>query len=139
MRGMKGLIGVALVLVALGVAVLGCSALVNSLNLLGQTRYTVRDQVYGIEEVMWTVSRLEVSLVRAVPGGQVDESDAEAIAAVEGIEVVDGAGERIPVSDIDAQPDEHENGFVTLVFDVTGHEGPFVLEWPDHEPFPIGE
>jgi hypothetical protein len=127
-------------LAVLAVAASGCDSLVNRLNLLGQTRYTVGDQVYGIEMIQVTTqTRVGVSLVRAVPVGQIDESDAEAIRAVEGIVLVDAAGQRIPPREVVAQPGEHESGFVTLVFDIAGHEGPFVLEWPGHEPFDIGE
>jgi hypothetical protein len=137
MRANRRFLAVVIVLVAAALAASGCDSLVNRLNLLGQTRYTVGDQVYGIEEVAWTASRLEISLVRAVPVGQIDESDAEALAAVEGIVVVDGTGDRVGVSEVETRPDEHEQGFVTLVFDVTGHDEPFTLEWPAHDPYAV--
>lgn len=107
------------------------------LNPAGEQRYRVDKQVYGIMGIGLGESQLSIGLARSVPPGTVDQSDVDRIAAVEGITLVDSAGERLPVKDVVLSPDAGEGGLVTLVFDVNGHPGPWTLEWPGHDPYPI--
>jgi hypothetical protein len=117
-------------------SVLALSATGCDLNLKDQTRYAVGSEVYGMAEVMSTQSTLEVSLGRV--GGRVRQADADTIADVEGIAIVNDSGERIEPSEVRYEPDTGEMGYVVIAFDVSGYQGPWTLEWPDHDPEPIG-
>jgi hypothetical protein len=117
-------------------SVLALSATGCDLNLKDQTRYTVGSETYGMAEVMSTQSTLEVSLGRV--GGRVRQADADAIADVEGIAIVNTSGERIEPSEVRYEPDIGEMGYIVIAFDVSGASGPWTLEWPDHDPEPLG-
>ena len=56
---------------------------------------------------------------------------------MEGITLVDSAGERLPVKDVVLSPNTGGGCMVSLVFDVSGHTGPWTLEWPGHDPYQI--
>lgn len=137
MRAMGVVVALLFVLLS-GAAGCGANGLVNRLNLLGQTRFKVDEQAYGLEGVNWTETEVEISLTRAVPAGDVSQRDADAISAVEGIVLVDAAGERLPVGEVAVRSAEDGGGSVVLVFDVSGHAGPWSLEWPGHEPYAFG-
>lgn len=107
------------------------------LNLKGQTRYTVDDVTYGITEIAAQGSVVEVSLAR-VRSESVGPEEAAAIEAVEGIVLVNEDNERLPVTEIGLEPSEGEHRYVVLVFDVGERSGPWTLEWPGHDPFPLG-
>jgi hypothetical protein len=106
------------------------------LNLKDQTRYTVGSEVYGMAEVVSTQSTLEVSLGRV--GGRVRQADADEIAEVEGIAIVNESGDRIEPSEIRYEPDIGELGYIVIAFDISGYSGPWTLEWPGHDPEPVG-
>jgi hypothetical protein len=118
---------------ALALSSAGCD-----LNLKGQTRYTVGSEVYGMAEVMSSQTALEVSLGRV--GGSVTQADADAIAEVEGIAIVNESGDRIEPSEVRYEPDSGERGlgYIVIAFDVSGYSGPWMLEWPGHDPEPVG-
>jgi|GEM_PF-5656590 len=137
MKSVRAALLIVLLALALTGSACGPDGLVSRLNLLGQERFTVGDQTYGLEQVVYTSSEVELAFVRAVPSGQIDQSDADAIAAVAGIELVDADGGRVPVREVIARPQEHESGLVVLIFDVSGHPEPWMLEWPGHEPYSI--
>lgn len=122
----------ALLVAVLSVGVVGCD-----LNLKDQTRYTVDDRVYGLSEVVYDASVLEVSL-GAVSEETVEQADADAIFAVPGIVLVDSAGTRLAMREVRYAPEAGENGYVVLVFDISGSAEPWTLEWPGHDPEPIG-
>ena len=135
---MKALRIVAIVVVLLVLAVLalgGPGGIWMRLNPLGQQRFTVEKHVYGVERMSLAESQLEIALLRVMPSGTIDQSDVDRIAAVEGITLADGAGGRLPVKDVVLRPDAGEGGFASLVFDVSGHTGPWTLEWPGNDSF----
>ncbi len=119
------LLGVALVL-----SVAGCERLPDE-----QPRFMVESKIYELTEVNMTPSMVEVRLERI--GGTLRRIDAEEIADVEGIAVVDPEGVRVPVSESLYRPDRGEMGEIALIFDVGAHTGPWTLEWPGHEPEPL--
>jgi hypothetical protein len=137
MRVLRDVVLGLVVVTILVLAACGPEGLVSRLNLLGQTRFATEERVYGLEMVSYTSSEVEVSLVRVRPVGVIDEEDARVVSAVDGLVLVDADGEGVRPSSVIADPTAHEGGFVVLRFDVSGHPGPWTLEWPDNKPYAI--
>src|SRR5665648_97772 len=101
------------------------------LNLLGQTRFTVDGQVYGLETTECG-SSVTIGLERV--GGPTQESDAETISQVSGIVIVNPEGASVGVAEVTYDPYGWENGLVLISFETGGQSGPWTLMWPDHDP-----
>ena len=104
------------------------------LNLLGQTRFTVDGQVFGLNEVRCGPS-VTIGLGRVGgPTNPTQASDVEAISQVPGIVIVNPEGARVDVAEVTYDPYGGENGQVLISFETGGQSGPWTLIWPDHDP-----
>jgi len=130
------------------VALAGCGpggqSLLDSLNLKGENRYTVGDQVYAAAEIGYDSQRMEISLYRRFPEGQVSTEDVDALSAIDGIELTDEAGDVIPLSTVSIRPTAGESGlgYVVLVFplDSTQYmEHTWSLQWPGYDPLQVND
>ena len=101
------------------------------LNLLGQTRFTVDGQVYGLERVECG-SSVTIGLERV--GDPTQESDAETISQVSGIVIVNLEGASVSVAEVTYDPYVGEKGYVLISFETGGQPKPWTLLWPDHDP-----
>ena len=108
------------------------------LNLMGQTRFTVDGQVYGLEQTGEDNSIVTIGLGRVRVGDPADdptqESDAEAISQVSGIVIVNPEGASVGVAEVTYDPYGGENGLVLISFETGGQSGPWTLMWPGYDP-----
>ena len=108
------------------------------LNLMGQTRFTVDGQVYGLEQAGEDNSIVTIGLGRVRVGDPADdptqESDAEAISQVSGIVIVNPEGASVGVAEVTYDPYGGENGLVLISFETGGQPGPWTLLWPGYDP-----
>lgn len=126
----------------------GGMSILDSLNLKGEARFVVGDQVYAVAEVGFGsldsgTSAAEISLSRRFPEGSVSAEDIEALSAID-IVLVSGDGDRVSPPEITLRPTagENGNGYVVLEFDLGGEESAekkWVLEWPEHDPMTIND
>jgi hypothetical protein len=120
-------------LLILAIFLSGC---ILNLNLLGQTRFTVDGQVYGLEgvEVMLPGDFIKssVTIMLGRVGGPTQESDAETISQVSGIVIVNPEGASVGVAEVTYDPSG--SGHVLISFKTGGQPGPWTLMWPGHEP-----
>lgn len=101
------------------------------LNLLGQTRFTVDGQVYGLEGEEESLPGQGGSFViiwLSRVGGPTQQSDAETISQVVGIVIMNPESASVGVAEV------IYDGNVQISFETTGKPGPWTLFWPDHEP-----
>ena len=115
-----------LLVLCLMLGMAGCN-----LNLLGQVRFTVDGQVYGLEE-SGCGSSVTIGLGRV--GAPTQESDVETISQVSGIVIVNPGGASIGVAEVIYDPYGGENGLVLISFETGGQPGPWTLLWPGYDP-----
>jgi hypothetical protein len=101
------------------------------LNLLGQTRFTVDGQVYGLETIECG-SSVTIGLERV--GSPTQESDADIISQVVGIVIVNPEGTSIGVAEVVYDPYGWENGLVLISFKTDSQPKPWTLMWPGYDP-----
>ncbi len=127
----------------LAMSAAGCGAdTVGGINLKGEARYTVGDQVYAVTESGFGDGIFELSLERRSPAGSVAQGDADAVAAVDGIALESGDGEQVPLGTTRLRPDAggEGKGYVVLVFAVDNDaffSQTWTLVWPGHEPLVV--
>lgn len=140
-----GRLPIVLILLLIGavvaVALLGQLQLMDRLNLLDELRYTVADQVYGVVELGFDQSSFQMTVEPRIPDDRADESDVNAIDAVDDIVLVSDTGARFPLTKVTLRPGagEQGRGQIVLLFDLSTYEGypgteRWMLEWPGHEP-----
>ncbi len=125
----KKLFLVVLVLI-LAIFLSGCD-----LNLMGQVRFTVDGQVYGLQQTGEDDSIVTIGLERV--GGPTQESDADIISQVSGIVIVNPESVSIGVAEVTYDPYETGTGLVLISFETGGQSGPWTLMWPGYDPVMI--
>ena len=100
------------------------------LNLMGQTRFTVDGQVYGLQQTGEDNSIVTIGLERV--GGPTQESDADIISQVSGIVIVNPEGASVCVAEVTYDP--YETGLVLISFNTGGQPRPWTLMWPGYDP-----